>query len=238
MALVAAAALQDGADTLITCGGVQSNHARVTAITAAQLGLRCILVVNAGRRRRGPRLTGNALLDPLAGAEVRYVRTRDERDPAMAAAADEVRRRGGRPASSRSARRRRSAPPPSCPRSTSCSRRSIRRRHRPRVLVGRHAGRAGRRVLLAGVPTRVIGISADESARLAQRDGESPARGAGAAARRRRRPLRRRGRRGGRPFVGEGYGVPTAASREALELARGARASSSITPTRPRRWPA
>src|SRR5215217_5647292 len=47
MALVAAAALQDGADTLITCGGRQSNHARVTAIIAAHLGLRCILVLNA-----------------------------------------------------------------------------------------------------------------------------------------------------------------------------------------------
>ena len=46
MQLVAADALNAGADTLITSGGIQSNHARVTAAAAAKLGLRCILVVN------------------------------------------------------------------------------------------------------------------------------------------------------------------------------------------------
>ena len=73
MSLVAAAALSQGADTLITCGGVQSNHARVTAITAAKLGLRCILVANTPGGLRPDRLSGNALLNELAGAEVRYV---------------------------------------------------------------------------------------------------------------------------------------------------------------------
>src|SRR3990172_479285 len=35
-----------GADTLITCGGVQSNHARVTAAAAAVAGMGCLLVAN------------------------------------------------------------------------------------------------------------------------------------------------------------------------------------------------
>ena len=87
MSLVAAAALSQGADTLITCGGVQSNHARVTAITAAKLGLRCILVANTPGGLRPDRLSGNALLNELAGAEVRYVSADTDRDPAMAAAA-------------------------------------------------------------------------------------------------------------------------------------------------------
>ena len=91
-------ALRSGADTLITCGGVQSNHARVTAITAAKLGLRCILVVNT-RRSRPARLSGNALLNELAGAEVRYVAARTERDPAMARRG---RRGAARPAAGRS----------------------------------------------------------------------------------------------------------------------------------------
>src|SRR6476620_10120292 len=82
MSLVAAAALSQGADTLITCGGVQSNHARVTAITAAKLGLRCILVANTPGGLRPDRLSGNALLNELAGAEVRYVSARTDRDPA------------------------------------------------------------------------------------------------------------------------------------------------------------
>src|SRR5262245_50538374 len=45
-ALVAARAREDGADTIITAGGIQSNHARVTAAAAASLGMRAVLVVN------------------------------------------------------------------------------------------------------------------------------------------------------------------------------------------------
>src|SRR5229473_2391438 len=44
--IVAAQALAEGADTLITTGGVQSNHARATAAIAARLGLGCVLVAN------------------------------------------------------------------------------------------------------------------------------------------------------------------------------------------------
>ena len=94
MRFVAADALAKGADTLITSGGVQSNHARVTAAAAAKLGLRCILVANG---RAPDRPTANALLDRLLGAEVRYVAERVDRAPAMDAAADEVRRGGGIP---------------------------------------------------------------------------------------------------------------------------------------------
>jgi len=84
MQLVAAQARAAGADTLITTGGVQSNHARVTAAVAARMGMRCILVVNGTRPGQ---LTANARLDALLGAEVRYVGSREERDPAMAHAA-------------------------------------------------------------------------------------------------------------------------------------------------------
>lgn len=89
LALVAADAQARGADTLITCGGVQSNHARATAAMAARLGMACVIVAN------GPppaRPTANALLDRLLGAEVRYVASRDERATGMTAAADELRR--------------------------------------------------------------------------------------------------------------------------------------------------
>ena len=94
MRLVAADALAKGADTLITSGGVQSNHARVTAAAAAKLGLRCILVVNGTAQERA---TANALLDQLLGAEVRYVADRADRAPAMAAAAEELKRLGHTP---------------------------------------------------------------------------------------------------------------------------------------------
>jgi hypothetical protein len=62
MRLVAADALAQKADTLITSGGVQSNHARVTAAAAAKLGLRCILVLNG---TPPPKPSANALLDRL-----------------------------------------------------------------------------------------------------------------------------------------------------------------------------
>src|SRR5687768_6538830 len=89
--IVAAQALAAGADTLVTCGGVQSNHARATAATAARLGLGCMIVANG---MRPPRPTGNALLDDLLGAEVEYVTTRAERDAGMERAAERLRREG------------------------------------------------------------------------------------------------------------------------------------------------
>src|SRR5687768_15160711 len=89
--LVAAQALAAGADTLVTCGGVQSNHARATAATAARLGLACVIIANGARP---PRLTGNALLDDLLGAEVEYVSSRMERDAGMERAAKRLRSEG------------------------------------------------------------------------------------------------------------------------------------------------
>lgn len=94
MRLIAADAVAQRADTLITTGGVQSNHARVTASAAARLGLRTILVANGAPNAKA---TGNALLDGLLGADVRYVSTREGRVPAMEAAAGEERAAGRRP---------------------------------------------------------------------------------------------------------------------------------------------
>ena len=80
LTLVAADAIASGADTLITCGGVQSNHCRATAATAAQLGLACHLVVNGTKPERP---VGNAALVSLYGAHLTYVATREERAPTM-----------------------------------------------------------------------------------------------------------------------------------------------------------
>jgi D-cysteine desulfhydrase family pyridoxal phosphate-dependent enzyme len=60
-------ALAQGCDTLVTGGGTQSNHVRMTAAAANRLGLRCTIVVS-GRRPEVP--TGNILLDELLGAEI------------------------------------------------------------------------------------------------------------------------------------------------------------------------
>lgn len=82
-----------GITHLITTGGPQSNHCRMTAGVAAHLGLDCVLVIN-GREPGEPR--GNALLQRLFGAEIRTVRERTERAPEMERAARDVAASGGR----------------------------------------------------------------------------------------------------------------------------------------------
>jgi D-cysteine desulfhydrase len=63
-------ALKKKADTLITCGGFQSNHARATALVAAQLGLKSALVLFGDEP---PQNVGNLFLDKLCGADIRFI---------------------------------------------------------------------------------------------------------------------------------------------------------------------
>ncbi len=82
-----------GVTCLITAGGPQSNHCRVTAAAAARLGLRCVLVLN-GPEPEHP--TGNALLHRLFGAEIVTVADRALRGPTMEAVARRIAGEGGR----------------------------------------------------------------------------------------------------------------------------------------------
>lgn len=66
-------AVARGADTVITCGGIQSNHARATALCAASLGLRALLFLRTADPSAEPGLEGNVLLDRMVGAEVRLI---------------------------------------------------------------------------------------------------------------------------------------------------------------------
>ncbi|PTX09075.1 1-aminocyclopropane-1-carboxylate deaminase [Achromobacter mucicolens] len=94
-------ALEQGCDTLVTIGGIQSNHTRMVAAVAAKLGLACVLVQenwvdysDAVYDR-----VGNIMMSRLMGADVRLVdqgfdigfrRSWEE-------ALEEVKRRGGKP---------------------------------------------------------------------------------------------------------------------------------------------
>jgi D-cysteine desulfhydrase len=60
-------ALNQGADTLITCGGLQSNHCRATAALAARLNLKCVLLL---RKEKNNDEYGNLFLDEFLGAEI------------------------------------------------------------------------------------------------------------------------------------------------------------------------
>ena len=90
-----AEALAQGADTLVTTGGPQSNHCRQTAAAAAKIGLRCVLVLS-GQPLPRAQWVGNLLLDDLLGAEVRWVGDGD-REATLAETADALRAAGARP---------------------------------------------------------------------------------------------------------------------------------------------
>ena len=63
-------ALAQGADTLITCGGVQSNHCRLTLAAAVREGLKCRLVLSEiDPGSYNPEESGNVLLYNLLGVE-------------------------------------------------------------------------------------------------------------------------------------------------------------------------
>jgi 1-aminocyclopropane-1-carboxylate deaminase len=98
---LAAAALAEGCDTLVSIGGVQSNHTRQVAAVAARLGLGCVLVQE--RWVEWPDAVydkvGNILLSRIMGAEVRLdpagfdIGIRPSWEEALAS----VEERGGKP---------------------------------------------------------------------------------------------------------------------------------------------
>jgi D-cysteine desulfhydrase/L-cysteate sulfo-lyase len=69
-----AEALALGADTVVTIGGVQSNHVRQTAAAAARLGLRCeaVLLESVPRSDVAYRSSGNVLLSRVLGAALHF----------------------------------------------------------------------------------------------------------------------------------------------------------------------
>ena len=70
---LAADALAQGCDTLVSIGGVQSNHTRQVAAVAAHLGLKCVLVQEHWVDWDDPcyETVGNILLSRIMGADVR-----------------------------------------------------------------------------------------------------------------------------------------------------------------------
>jgi 1-aminocyclopropane-1-carboxylate deaminase len=94
-------ALRQGADTLVSIGGVQSNHTRQVAAVAARLGMRAVLVQEHWVDWPDPvnDKVGNILLSRIMGADVRLVRAgfgigiKDSWTTAI----EDVRRAGGTP---------------------------------------------------------------------------------------------------------------------------------------------
>ncbi|KAJ4973926.1 hypothetical protein NE237_007100 [Protea cynaroides] len=68
-------AIQQGADCIITIGGIQSNHCRATAVAAKYLNLDCYLILRTSKLLvdGDPGLVGNLLVERLVGAHVELI---------------------------------------------------------------------------------------------------------------------------------------------------------------------
>jgi 1-aminocyclopropane-1-carboxylate deaminase/D-cysteine desulfhydrase-like pyridoxal-dependent ACC family enzyme len=215
--LIAAEAGRAGADTLVTCGAVQSNHARVTAATGSALGWRVVLVLN-GSRPDVP--TGNLRHDLLFAADVRFVASRDDRAAAMAEVADAVRLAGGVPFVIPLGG--------STPTGAMGMARAVAELSadgvKPDVIVHASSSAGTQAGLVAGcalfgLKTRVVGISVDEpAAALATTVEDLIGRMALALGGRAESLLGPHGVHVDDSQAGPGYGIPTEASREASIL--------------------
>ncbi|MCK4813888.1 MAG: D-cysteine desulfhydrase family protein [Candidatus Marinimicrobia bacterium] len=86
-------ALQQRADTIITAGGLQSNHCIQTVAAAKKLNLDCHIVLSGEKPQRA---NGNLFLDILAGAIIHYVE-RPKRNQRMEELAEALRSEGKHP---------------------------------------------------------------------------------------------------------------------------------------------
>ncbi|RMH41150.1 MAG: D-cysteine desulfhydrase family protein [Deltaproteobacteria bacterium] len=88
-----------GADTLITCGGEQSNHCRATALAGVRRGFASRLLLRTADPSAPPPTEGNILLDRLAGADIRWISPADyaRRAEVMAGEAERLRAAGRSP---------------------------------------------------------------------------------------------------------------------------------------------
>jgi L-cysteate sulfo-lyase len=92
-------AVAKGADTIITQGATQSNHARQTAAAAAKLGMECHLLLEDRTGNNSPdyTLNGNVLLDRLHGARISKRSSGTDMNAEMEALAADLRAKGKKP---------------------------------------------------------------------------------------------------------------------------------------------
>lgn len=66
--------ISEGCNAVVTCGGIQSNHTRATAIRCKELGLECTIVIHAKPREKS---SGNLKLLELLGVRIVYCEMKD-----------------------------------------------------------------------------------------------------------------------------------------------------------------
>ena len=213
-------AMAEGADTVVTVGGPQSNHCRMTAAAARACGMRAQLVFNSYDLPPVNEVQGNMLLDRMLGAPWRFTKKGQTGRDCMQEVAAELTAQGHKPYL---------IPPggsnglgvlgyvkAALELSEQCRGLGV----TPDYVVcagGGYGTQAGLElgVHLAGLPSRVVGVSVstlvpDIHARIASLVGDA----AGI--------LETAGPEADPvvwdEYVGDGYGVPTSLSRQAIEL--------------------
>ena len=96
---LAADALREGADVLLTAGAIQSNHVRQTAAVAAKLGLKCVALLEnpIGTTAENYLSNGNRLLLDLMDVEIVMVDVLHNPTEQLAAQAEHLEAQGFRP---------------------------------------------------------------------------------------------------------------------------------------------
>jgi len=94
-----AEAIEQGADTVITQGATQSNHARQTAAAATRLGLGCHILLEdrTGSTEEDYNYNGNVMLNQLFEAPLQKYPGATDMNEAMAVRANELREEGKKP---------------------------------------------------------------------------------------------------------------------------------------------
>jgi L-cysteate sulfo-lyase len=200
-------AIEAGADTLVTLGGIQSNHARATAAVAAKVGMRCTIIANGSPQEKP---TANALLNHLLGAEVIYIPSRNERADALRETMTRLASEGCRPFAIPLG----ASTPVGALGFVAAVDELANQRPLPDAII--HATSSGGTqagiltgLAILGASTRVIGVSADDPAAAVTTTVRNIVRGmAGLSDYDEQIEV-------DDAWVGEGYGVPTDASREA-----------------------
>ncbi len=92
-------AQQQDCDIVLTCGGLQSNHCRATAIAARQCGMDSLLFLRTNTPDAPLPWTGNLLMDRLVGAQIQRITHEQyrQRTALMLEAATQLRQTGRRP---------------------------------------------------------------------------------------------------------------------------------------------
>lgn len=96
---LAADALREGADTLVTAGAIQSNHVRQTAAVAAKLGLHCVALLEnpMGTKAENYLSNGNRLLLDLFNTQVEMCDALSDPNAQLAELATRLEAQGFRP---------------------------------------------------------------------------------------------------------------------------------------------